>query len=111
MELILVKWLTLRAGYEWRPTSAQPEYYDLTYALPDLQNFGTGLGIHLTNGLDIDFAFAYIVNESFSVPNNSSRNLNSTSFVNPVYSPYAGLDYEQETINYLFSFKISFVFN
>jgi long-subunit fatty acid transport protein len=107
MELELLRWLVLRAGYEWRPTSVRPELYDLTYALPDLHNIGLGLGFNLQTGLIIDLGFAYIFNHSFEVPNNSSTNLNSTSFMYPIYNPYAGLDYEQETVNYLFSLKVS----
>ncbi len=41
------------------------------------------------------------------MPNNTSTNLNATSFIYPIYNPYAGLDYEQETVNYVLSLKLS----
>lgn len=107
MELEVLRWLIVRAGYERRPTSVRSSLYDLTYALPDLDNFGCGLGFNFESGLSIDLGFAYIVNHSYSVPDNTSTHLNSTSFTEPVYNPYAGLDYEQETENYLFSLKVS----
>jgi hypothetical protein len=33
--------------------------------------------------------------------------MNSTLFTKPVYNPYAGLDYEQKTVTYMGSFKVT----
>lgn len=107
LEYDILDWLTFRCGYEKRETSVQPDLYDLLYALPDLENFGAGFGIKLKNGMTIDIAAGYVINESYEVPNNTSTNLNSTEFIYPVYNPYAGLDYEQKTVTYMGSFKLS----
>ncbi|WP_319525289.1 outer membrane protein transport protein [uncultured Desulfosarcina sp.] len=107
LEYDILDWLTFRCGYERRETSVQPELFDLMYALPDLENFGVGFGIKLKNDVTIDFAAGYVINESYEVPNNTSTNMNSTVFTNPVYNPYAGLDYEQKTVTYMGSFKLS----
>ena len=107
LEYDILDWLTFRCGYERRITSVQPELFDLMYALPDLENFGAGFGFRLKNGMTIDIAGGYVINESYEVPNNTSTNLNSTDFTNPVYNPYAGLDYEQKTVTYMGSVKMS----
>jgi len=41
------------------------------------------------------------------VPNNGSDLLNSTDPFKPVYNPYAGLDYRQETKTYIYAFKMT----
>jgi hypothetical protein len=107
LEYDILDWLTFRCGYEKRISSVQPELFDLMYALPDLENFGAGFGIRLKNGMTIDIAAGYVINESYVVPNNTSTNMNSTDFTNPVYNPYAGLDYEQKTVTYMGSVKMS----
>lgn len=107
LELELLDWLVFRCGYERRITSVQPEMYDLLYALPDLENYGLGFSIRFKSGVTIDLAAGYIINESFKVSNNSSINLNSTDFTNPVYNPYAGLNYEQKTVTYMGGFKLT----
>jgi long-subunit fatty acid transport protein len=107
LEYDILDWLTFRCGYERRISSVQAELFDLMYALPDLENFGAGFGFRLKNGMTIDIAGGYVINESYEVPNNTSTNLNSTDFTNPVYNPYAGLDYEQKTVTYMGSVKMS----
>ncbi len=106
-ELQVLDWLTLRCGYERRVASVRDNRFDLLYALPELENYGTGFGIQMESGVNIDFAAAYLINNSYKIDNNQSTNLNSTEFTDPVYNPYAGLDYEQETTAYIFSLKIS----
>ncbi|GAB6095381.1 outer membrane protein transport protein [Desulfatiferula olefinivorans] len=101
LEIMPTDALTLRLGYEFRPTSVQDKYYDGLYALPDLHNIGTGLGIKMDNGIELDLAFAYIFNESYTVPNNSSLQMNSDDWTRPVYNPFTGLDYHQETKVYV----------
>lgn len=111
LELLPTDWLTLRLGYEMRPTSVQSNLYDGLYALPDLHNIGTGLGIKLENGVKLDLAFAYIFNNSFTVPNGSSYQMNSNDWTRPVYNPFVGLDYYQETKVYIFSGSVSMPLN
>jgi long-subunit fatty acid transport protein len=105
-------WLTLRAGYENRISSAQDMYYDALYALPTLDYYGagfgikgSGLGIKMMRDIDIDLAVGYLVSKSYKVSNNTSSNMNSTVLGNGIMNPYAGLNYEQETAAYLGSVK------
>ncbi len=107
IEYLPTDWLTLRLGYELRPTSVRAELYDSLYALPDLHNIGTGFGIKLDNGIQFNLAFAYIFNNSYSVPNGSSVQMNSDDWTKPVYNPFVGLDYIQKTQIYIFSANTS----
>jgi long-subunit fatty acid transport protein len=103
VEYLPTDWLTMRLGYEMRPTSVRAELYDGLYSLPDLHNIGTGLGFKLDNGLELNLAFAYLFNKSYSVPNGSSIQMNSNDWTKPVYNPFVGLNYFQETRAYMFS--------
>ena len=107
LELDALDWLTLRCGYEYRPTSVPDSNYDLIYPLPDLRNYGAGFGIGFDNGVVLDFAGAYLLNKNIKIPSETSSNMNSTDFTKPVYNPYAGMNYEQKTEAYILSFKIS----
>jgi len=107
LEFFPTEWLTFRLGYEYRPTSVQYDLYDGLYSLPDLHNIGTGMGIKLANGVSIDLAFAYIYNNSFTVPNGASSQMNSDDWTKPVYNPFVGLDYYQESKIYIFSGAVS----
>lgn len=107
MEIMATDWLTLRAGYEKRPTSAQDDLWDALYFLPDMDFYGAGLGLHLPKDVHIDLGFGYLVNKSLEIDNNESTNMNSTDFTTIVYNPYAGLDYEQETEIYIASFGLT----
>lgn len=107
LEFQLTDWLSLMLGYERRPTSVSEYHFDNIYSLPDLDNYGAGFSIKLKNGTQIDLGFAYLVNTEYCVPNNTSDLLNSTDSFEPVYNPYAGLDYTQKTETYIGSFKVS----
>lgn len=107
VELMPNDWLTLRAGYEMRPTSVREDLYDAMYSLPDLQNIGAGLGIKFKNGLELDLGLAYMYNDSYTVPDNSSINMNSTDWTKPVYNPFGGLDYIQESHIYMGSMSLT----
>jgi len=107
MEYQATDWLSLRAGYENRPTSAQKDLWDALYFLPDMDFYGAGVGLHLPKDVHIDIGLGYLVNDSITIANNESSNMNSTDFTDIVYNPYAGLDYEQETALYLASFGIT----
>ncbi|GFO56403.1 hypothetical protein GMSM_34100 [Geomonas sp. Red276] len=107
VEFQALDWLLLRAGYERRRSSTQRNLYDLLYALPDLDSYGAGIGIKLPSGVSVDLAAGYLINRSFTIKDNGSTNLNSTDFTKPVYNPYAGLIFEQKTVSYLWSAKIT----
>lgn len=92
-EYQLLDWLALRCGWEDRKTSIDMDYFSLLAPLPDTDYYGVGLGINLKSGLKIDLAAGLLTGE-WSVPNNSSKNLNSTEFIDAVYNPYAGMDVE-----------------
>jgi len=96
LEYQLFDWLALRAGYENRTTSTQDRYYDLLYALPTVDYYGAGMGIKLKNNIDIDLALGWLVNKSYTVPNGTSVNMNSTQLGSGLNNPYRGLNYEEE---------------
>jgi long-subunit fatty acid transport protein len=103
--------LELRCGYEWRPTSVQDDLYDLQLFFPDLHFVGAGVGLKLPHDITADVALGYFFNPSHKIPNNGSVNMNSTSFVFHGYSPYTGIDYEQETNIYVLSFGVQMPFH
>ena len=90
-ELQVLKWLSLRCGYEERKTSVNPLYFDVMAPVPDLDYYGAGIGIQLKDGMAIDLAFGYLKSDTWHVPNNTSKSMNSTAFTDAVYNPYAGL--------------------
>jgi len=102
--------MALRCGYEYRPSSIPNDRFDLQYFIPDLHFFGLGAEVKLPHKITLDFALGWLTNPSHKVPNNSSLNLNSTDFFYPVYNPYAGLDYEQETNLYMVSGALTMPF-
>ncbi len=101
--------LALRLGYEERPSPVPDEYFDLSMPLAGVKAYSGGIGVHLNAHLQCDFAFTYIVQpETYRVPNNTSQNLNSTEFTDVIYSPYAGLDYEQDVEAYSLSLELTY---
>jgi len=92
LEYQLLDWLAVRCGYEDRKTSVNMDYFSLLAPLPDTDYYGLGMGINLKSGLKIDLAVGYITSGRWHVPNNTSKNLNSTEFIDSVYNPYAGMD-------------------
>ena len=107
IEYQALDWLSLRMGYERRKSSTRDNYFDLLYAIPDLDSYGAGFGLKLKNDTVVDVGFGYQVSKGYRVPNNGSVNLNSTLFTKPVYNPYAGLNYEQDTEVFLASVKVT----
>lgn len=83
--------LTLRAGYEQRPTSIPKSAMDLIAPLPDLAVKSLGVGYVTRGGLHIDATASYAKGE-FSVPADGSCNMNCSNFLNAIYNPYGGLD-------------------
>jgi long-subunit fatty acid transport protein len=83
--------LTLRMGYEQRPTSVPNSAMDLIAPLPDMAIKSVGLGYVTRKGLRIDATASY-AEGTFSVPADGSCNLNCSNFLNAIYNPYGGLD-------------------
>lgn len=97
MEFDVTERLTLRCGYEHRPTSTNPDLRDCLYFLSgDMEYYGAGLTLKAKKGVTVDFAVGYLFDGGVVSNNNTSSNLNSTDFTK-IVSPYAGLDYEQDT--------------
>ncbi|MCP4122856.1 MAG: hypothetical protein GY751_13980, partial [Bacteroidetes bacterium] len=71
MEIKLFDGIYLRGGYEKRPSSLQMPLYDALYFIPDVEYYGTGLGIELDSGITLDFALGYLFNEGLKLNNNS----------------------------------------
>lgn len=87
--------LTLRCGYERRPSSLQKDLMDTSYFIPDANLFGIGLGIKYPDGVNFNIALGWLTAHNFTVPNNTSTNLNSLDFTQ-TGSMYPGLDYHQD---------------
>lgn len=115
-ELQLSDAACLRAGYERRTTSINPNYADLG-SLPTLDDYGIGLGLKLPPnkkmpyGALLDLGAALFINRSWSIPENSSNNFNSLNWTTGSSNPYTGLDYQQYTAIYMFSLKLTIPFD
>jgi long-subunit fatty acid transport protein len=96
LELQVLDRLFLRFGYEPKETPVPDRYFTGMLPLPDLTIYGAGLGLTLTRSVSLDLAGMYVDAKTKILPNNTSRNFNSTVFTDLVYNPYAGLDYEQD---------------
>ncbi len=111
LEFEATRKLTLRCGYEYRPTSIRKNLADLLYFVPDLHNVGVGAGIRLPHETTLDIGLGCLFNTSYKIPSNSSTNSTSTDFWYPVYNPYAGLNIEQKTFIYLASLNLTMPFH
>ncbi len=98
--------LTLRCGYEKRPTSLQHSHFDALFFIPDADFIGTGLGLKLPNGMNVDLGFGYLFSNHFTIYNNQSTNFNSLDFTK-MGNPYAGLDYRQDLSIYIATFGVT----
>jgi hypothetical protein len=67
------------------------DYFSVLAPIPDTDFYGVGMGLNLKSGLKIDLAAGFLTG-SWRVPNNGSKNLNSTEFIDAVYNPYGGMD-------------------
>ena len=115
----------LRFGYDPRPTSVRDNLFG-PLPLPDIKIYSAGIGIvvddkpkpvpknmheltqQINNPNAIDINVSFIKLEDKTVRSNTSRNLNSTSFTDVVYNPYAGLDWHQKM--HIWWFSINQVF-
>lgn len=120
LEIRPVKKLAFRFGYEPRPTSVRDDKFG-PMPLNDMDIFSAGInlvvedkpkpkpdGLHgllkqLQHPTEIDLCYAQVRIKDKTVPNNTSTNLNSTTFTDIVYNPYAGLDWSQEYTIQIFS--------
>lgn len=98
--------LTLRCGYEKRPTSLQKSHFDALYFIPDADFIGAGVGLKLPNGMNIDLGLGYLFANHFTIYNNESTNLNSLDFTQ-MGNPFAGLDYRQDLSIFIASFGVT----
>lgn len=108
-EFQLFDWLSLRAGFEPRPSSVPDKYYDLTWPVQDWKIYSGGLGIKVNDKVSVDLGYSYLVGKNRKIPNNKSRIFNSTDFTKIIYNPYAGLNYEQDTEAHLILVNLNYV--
>lgn len=106
MEYEVNKKLTLRCGYEKRPTSIQKSHAEAMMFIPDADFIGTGLGLKLPNGMSVDLGFGYLFSNHFTINNNESTNFNSLDFTQ-LGNPFAGLDYKQDVSIMVASFGVT----
>lgn len=85
--------LSLRAGYEPRPSAVPGNKADALVPLGDAQLYGLGVGYKWDQETVIDLGFNYLVSKQ-SIPAGSSCNANCASIDSIVYNPYADLDVE-----------------
>jgi len=121
MEYQLKECLALRAGYENRKTNANEKFFD-TFSLPDIHFFGTGIGLKLRDGVELDLAMAYMVNSGYIIENQQSYNLNYLlptkqsipgdilQTINPLLNPYTGQNVETKIEAYILSGNITIPF-
>jgi long-subunit fatty acid transport protein len=98
--------IDLLAGYEFRKTSVNKKYMDLTTPFADMHYFGCGASRHLDNGGRLDFAFAFATTTSSLNPE-ESKNLTSTDYFNDGTNMFAG-QYFRGKIN-VFLVSVGFV--
>jgi long-subunit fatty acid transport protein len=80
LELQVLDRLFLRLGYEPKESMIPDRYFPAMLPLPVLTIYGAGVGLTLNRSVSLDLAVMYVDTETKKVPNNSSRNLNSTVF-------------------------------
>jgi long-subunit fatty acid transport protein len=114
--------VTLRLGYEDRPTSNSENYFGML-PLGDLKIYSIGIGLDKSKeapprkikGLSdllhqmlapdlLDLGFSYITSD-YKVNFNQSKNFNSTNFTDMIYNPFAGLQYEMKATLLVISLK------
>lgn len=113
LEVMPTDWLTLRLGYEKRPSSVNPAYADLMFALPDLTLYSGGFGVRLTRDTNLDVGISVVKGEDISYKQNdgtTSQLLNTRELTSLIYNPYAGLDVYQETEALIITAGISYQF-
>jgi long-subunit fatty acid transport protein len=122
LELKPLDHVTLRLGYEDRPTSNTANYFGML-PLWDLKILSFGIGIDESKkaphrkirGLkdliaqseapdQVDIGVSYITSEH-KVSFNQSKNFNSVNFTDMIYNPFAGLEYDMKATMWVISLK------
>lgn len=85
--------LSLRAGYEPRPSAVPGNKADALVPLGDAQLYGLGMGYKWDQDTVIDVGFNYLVSKQ-NIPAGTSCNANCANIDSIVYNPYADLDIE-----------------
>ncbi len=123
LEIQPFDFLTLRLGYEDRPSSVSEDYFG-PIPMWDMKLYSAGLSLNMKppkrtyKGLmelvmqllhadKIDLGFMWM-DSDYKVRFNQSKNFNSTNFTDIIYSPFAGLEYEQKTTAYFLSFMMTY---
>nr|WP_274381387.1 outer membrane protein transport protein [Pseudomonas cavernicola] len=92
--------LSLRVGYEPRPSAVPGNKADILAPLGDAQLYGLGAGYRWDKDTVIDIGFNYLVSKQ-SIPARSSCNINCSDIDSMVYNPYADLDVETSVKAYV----------
>ncbi len=124
LEIMASDHLTLRLGYEHRPTSNTAQYFG-PVPLGDMDLYTVGIGVHHNEPprkykgiLDLlqqaskpdylDLGVTYMTS-SYTCNFNQSKNFNSINFTDMIYNPFAGLAYSQNTTAWILSLKQTYV--
>ncbi|SEL08985.1 Long-chain fatty acid transport protein [Atopomonas hussainii] len=92
--------LSLRAGYEPRPSSIPGNKADVLAPVGDAVLYGLGMGYRWDKDTVIDVGFNYFVSEQ-DIPAGTSCNVNCSGIDKIVYNPYADLDVKTKTTAYI----------
>lgn len=102
--------LTLRAGFEDRPSAIPSNKADVLLPIGDSKLFSGGFSYRVNPESTLEFAIGYI-SSSERIPAESSTNANaisnSQSIADVVYNPYAALNISTDTDAYLISISYS----
>lgn len=93
--------LSLRLGYEDRPSSIPKRSSDLLAPFGDAFLAGAGIAYRMDKDSLVDLGFG-VLKSTTSIPANSSTNVNSTGIDNLIYNPYAGYHITTSVTAYLF---------
>ncbi len=105
LQLAVYDGVKLRFGYEPRKSSVPTDRIDLIAPMPDLPVKSAGINLAMGD-YKLDFG-ASVAKGHFSVPANTSCDLNCTNFFNVIYNPYAGLDVNGTIVLRYFGMKIT----
>jgi hypothetical protein len=117
--------VTLRLGYDHRPTSVTDNSFG-PVPLADMDLYSIGIGIDQRSSVPdrkikgitdikgimhqmltpdyLDLSFTYMTSE-YHVNFNQSKLFNSTNFTDIIYNPFAGLTYDMKITSYIVSLK------
>ncbi|CAD5108781.1 outer membrane protein transport protein [Zestomonas carbonaria] len=92
--------LSLRAGFEPRPSAIPGNKADVLAPLGDAKLYGLGVGYRWDKDTVIDLGFNYLTSKQ-SIPARSSCNVNCSDIDSMVYNPYADLDIDTRVKAYI----------